>query len=440
MQKRIWENLNSFYLIGIGGVSMSGLAKFLLAKGKTVAGSDIAAGDYTAELIEAGIKVSIGAVCESVSAYEVVIYTDAVKEDNPQLSEAKLLKKFIYSRGQFLYEVSRTFKTVIAVSGCHGKTTCTAMLAHIFAAANKEFCSHIGGRDKTFSNTYYCGNSYFLTEACEYKKNFLLLKPDIGVVLNSDADHLECYGSKENLISAYRQFISVSGVSVSLCGDNVIGGITFGYGKNADYHAKNVKLAGGVYSFTVCEGACELGNFKLSVYGKHNVLNALAATAVARSAGIPFRYIKEGIAGFSGVERRFEIIGTVNGAPVIADYAHHPNELRATLKTAKKVTAGRLFVVFQPHTYSRTKNLFKDFVKVLSPLNNLLIYRTFAAREYFDDSGSALTLSQSVKKSVYADDPRDLADYFSLARQGDAVLVLGAGDIYDIAKSVLETN
>jgi len=437
MQKRIWGNLNSFYLIGIGGVSMSGIAKFLLAKGKVVAGSDAAVGDYTAELQKLGIKVSVGNVPESVSAYDAVVYTDAVHEDNLQLSEAKRLKKVIYSRGQFLYEISRTFKTVIAVSGCHGKTTCTAMLAHIFAAANKEFCSHVGGRDKTLSNTYYCGNSYFLTEACEYKKNFLLLKPDIGVVLNSDADHLECYGSKENLIAAYGQFISDSGISVSLYGDKVVGGVTFGYSKNADYHSKNIKSNGGTYSFTVCEGASELGTVKLSVYGKHNVLNALAAVAVARSSGIPFRYVREGLEAFSGVERRFEVIGSVNGAPVIADYAHHPNELRETLKTAKKVTAGKIFVAFQPHTYSRTKNLFKDFVKVLSPLNNLLIYRTFAAREYFDDAGSALTLSQSLKKSKYADDPRDLADFFSLARQGDTVLVLGAGDIYDIAKSAI---
>lgn len=439
MQKRIWENLSSFYLIGIGGVSMSGLAKFLLAKGKTVAGSDACAGDYTAELIKSGIKVSVGNVSESIAAYDAVIYTDAIREDNRQLAEAKSLKKTIFSRGQFLYEVSRTFKTVVAISGCHGKTTCTAMLAHIFAAANKQFCAHIGGRDKTFSNTYYCGNSYFLTEACEYKKNFLLLKPDIGVVLNSDADHLECYGNKENLTAAYRQFLSGAGVSVAPFGDKVAGGITFGYSKNADYHVKNVKSVGGFYSFMVCEGATELGSIKLSVYGKHNVLNALAAIAVARSAGIPFNLAKEGITAFSGVERRFEIIGTVNGAPVIADYAHHPNELRATIKTAKKVTSGRLFVVFQPHTYSRTKNLFKDFVKALSPLNNLLVYRTFAAREYFDDAGSALTLSQSLKKSKYADDPLSLSDYFSLAKQGDTVLVLGAGDIYDIAKSVLKT-
>jgi len=176
MQKRIWENLNSFYMIGIGGVSMSGIAKYLVAKGKTVAGSDIVAGDYTAELIKDGIKVSVGSAYDSVAAYEVVIYTDAVGENNPQLAEAKMLKKLIYSRGQFLYELSRTFKTVVAVSGCHGKTTCTAMLAHIFSASGKEFCSHIGGRDKTLSNTYYCGNSYFLTEACEYKKNFLQQK------------------------------------------------------------------------------------------------------------------------------------------------------------------------------------------------------------------------------------------------------------------------
>lgn len=437
---RFWDNFASFYFIGIGGVSMSGLAKFLLAQGKTVDGSDNVASVYTDELTALGSKIAIGGDKGSVRNYDAVVYTDAISENDIQLSEARALKKTIFSRGRLLADIGSEFGKVIAVSGCHGKTTCTAMLAHIFSAADKAFAAHIGGKDLTFSNTYYCGNDYFITEACEYKKNFLLLKPDISVILNSDADHLECYGSKENLRSAYLQFASNAETAITLFGDMNCGGVTFGYDKNSDYSARKIVSLGGMYCFSVYEGQNCLGAVSLNVYGKHNVLNALAAIAVGRAVGIPFDSIREGLKSFSGVERRFECIGDINGVKCVADYAHHPNEIRATLRAAKKITAGELFVVFQPHTYSRTKNLFKDFVKVLTPLENLLIYRTFAAREYFDDSGSALTLSQHIKKSRYGDDVRDITDFIAAAEEGDLILFLGAGDIYDIAKGIVKNQ
>ena len=181
-----------------------------------------------------------------------------------------------------------------------------------------------------------------------------------------------------------------------------------------------------------------MGRVSLSVYGKHNVLNALAAIAAARTLGIPFSDIAEGINDFKGVERRFENIGKIHGARCVADYAHHPREIKSALVTAKKLNKGKIFVVFQPHTYSRTKNLFKDFVKTLSCVNNLLVYKTFAAREYFDDAGSALTLSQKLKKSAYGDCPADIVDFLQSAKAGDTVLFLGAGDIYEVAKGLTE--
>jgi len=438
MQKRIWENYAKFYFIGIGGVSMSGLAKFILGKGKTVAGSDVSRSVYTHELEELGVKISAASAGESVSGFDVIVYTDAIKDVDIQLTEARKLNKVILSRGQLLTEVSRDFKRVIAVSGCHGKTTVTAMLAHIFDAADLGFGVHIGGRDKVYSNSYYCGNSYFITEACEYKKNFLLLKPDVAVVLNSDADHLECYGSAENLRRAYRGFAKSAESAITLYGDLEVYGVTFGYDNGADYSAKNIKGTKGTYSFSAYESESLLGEVKLSVYGKHNVLNALAAIAVSRAEGISFDKISQGLESFCGVERRFEKLGKINGAEVIADYAHHPNEIRATLRAAKKITSGRLIVIFQPHTYSRTKNLFNDFVRVLSHLKDLLIYRTFAAREYFDDAGSALTLSQHIKKARYGDDIKDICDFLRKAEEGDVILFLGAGDIYDVAKKIVD--
>ncbi|MDE7082640.1 MAG: UDP-N-acetylmuramate--L-alanine ligase [Clostridia bacterium] len=437
MRKSFLEFYDSFYFIGIGGVSMSGLAKYILACGKKVGGSDNYAGVYTEELSKMGAKIEIAESKGSVKYYDVVVYTDAVKENDIQLIEAHELNKTVLSRGQLLYEISRDFKKVIGVSGCHGKTTCTAMLAHVFACAGAKFGVHIGGRDKTFLNGFYSGRDFFITEACEYKKNFLLLKPDIAVVLNSAPDHLECYGSVANLRSAYNHFADSAEIAIVPYGDLKVEGITFGYEKNARFCAKRIVCTKGRYSFTVFDGDGKLGNITLSVYGKHNVLNALAATAAARSAGIPFARIKEGLADFTGVERRFENIGKYRGARCIADYAHHPDEISATLTAVKKINDGRLFVVFQPHTYSRTKNLFQEFVKVLSGINNLLIYRTFAAREYFDDKGSALTLSHSVKKSRYGDNIEDITDFLRAVDEDDTVLFLGAGDIYDIAKYII---
>lgn len=441
MRVKFTDKFDSFYFIGIGGVSMSGLANYLLSVGKTVGGSDICESAYTKALRDAGAKISIGGAAEEILGYELIIYTDAIKDTDIQLCAAICAKKCVISRGQLLYEISREFRRVIAVSGCHGKTTCTAMLAHIFSCAEKKFTAHIGGNDLTFSNFYRTGNDFLITEACEYKKNFLLLKPDVGVILNSDADHLECYGSEQALEAAYLEFAADSAVAVTLyCDLPVANATTFGYDKNADFCAKKIKNRNGRYSFVAYGDGTELGTVSLNILGKHNVLNAIAAVAAASSAGIPFEKIREGLESFSGVERRFERIGEFRGVECFADYAHHPNELRASLRTFKNLTQGKLYVVFQPHTYSRTKNLFKQFLKVLSPLNNLLIYRTFAAREYFDDAGSALTLSQSLKKSRYGDDARDIESFISKAAAGDLIVFLGAGDIYDIAKLIIKNQ
>ncbi len=416
---------------------MSALAKFLCGKGARVAGSDTVRSAYTEELSAIGVKIATGENKDSIQNYEVIVYTDAIGENDAQLAEAVKCGKEIISRGRLLAEVCKDFKKVIAISGCHGKTTAVSMAAHIFSASNLQFCAHIGGRDKTFSNFYYCGNDYFLTEACEYKKNFLLLKPDIAVVLNSEPDHLECYGSVENLKNAYTRFAYSAEMAVILYGDIGVDGITFGFDKNAAYSAVKISENSGLFRFAVREYDKILGEISLKVYGRHNILNALAAVAVARSAGIDFESIKKGLESFAGVERRFENLGRFKGAQIIADYAHHPEEIAATLKAVNKICKGRLFVVFQPHTYSRTRNFFKEFIKVLSPLKKLLVYRTFAAREYFDDAGSALTLSQRLKNSQYGETAADIVDFINGAGSGDCVLILGAGDIYDIAKDVL---
>jgi UDP-N-acetylmuramate--alanine ligase len=438
MNVNIIDKNNNFYFIGIGGVSMSALAKLLKNMGKIVNGYDCVASEYTAELESLGIKIVYDNSVKDIEACDLVVYTDAIKDNNIQLLKSKELGKNIISRGKFLNEVCKLYKTVIAVSGCHGKTTCTAMLSHIFNCASRNFTCHIGGMDTTFSNCFSRGYDYFITEACEYNKNFLKLDCEAAVVLNSDADHIECYGTIDELKKAYIQFAQKAQVAFCLYGDiNVDGAIIFGFDCRADYYAKCIKNNGGKYSFIAYEGDEALGKVDLDVYGKHNILNALAAIAVARYFGIQFCDVVNGLNSFKGVRRRFEYIGEYNGCDCIADYAHHPNEIKAVIKTAKSITEGQLFVVFQPHTYSRTKNLFAQFVRVLGNVNNLLIYKTFAAREYFDDAGCALTLSQAIKKCRYADNVQDLVYFIDNAKRGDKILFLGAGDIYYIAKKII---
>lgn len=417
---------------------MSAIAKILHAEGKRVAGCDRCEGEYTRALRSFGIDVTVGNVC-SFEDFQAVVYTDALADGNPSLIAARRQKKALISRGKLLSELCKNYKKTIAVAGCHGKTTCTAMVTHIFSCAGASFTSHIGGDDLDFTNGYACGNAYFITEACEYKKNFLFLKPDIAVILNSDADHLDCYGSKENLEKAYLRFADSAEHTIKLYGDLPgADGVTFGFDDRADYYAKNIRSERGRFTFRAFKGHSELGRIRLSVCGKHNVLNALAALAVADSCGIGFGKISDGLARFKGVKRRFEEIGAFNGATCIADYAHHPNEIKAALKTARALTGGELYVVFQPHTYSRTKDLFKEFVLTLAAVKRLLIYKTFAAREYYDDAGSALTLSNAVRHSVYGDCETDIEKFLKNAKSGDTVLFLGAGDIYEIAKTVTD--
>ena len=416
---------------------MSALAKILRSFGKRVGGYDKVSSQYTDDLSVEGMNIDIG--IGDVKDFNAVVYTDAINENDVLIVQARRLGKSLISRGELLREISFKYANTLAVAGCHGKTTCSSMLAHIFGAAGSSFTAHIGGRDVDYSNCHIAGRDYFITEACEYKRNFLYLKPQLALILNSEADHLDCYETPENLIHAYEEFAHNSQRVIKLYGDlERVNAITFGYDDRADYYAKNIRGKGGKYSFTAYKGKSALGKIRLNVYGKHNVLNALAAIAAASEMHLPFEAIQGGLQSFKGVERRFEFIGTVKGAVCIADYAHHPNEIKAALKTARAVTGGDLYIVFQPHTYSRTKLLFKQFVRVFGCQKRLLIYKTYAAREYFDDAGCALTLSKALSNSVYADNMQGICDFLMSAGREDCVIFLGAGDIYDVAKCLVD--
>ena len=442
MERKFWQNLQKIFFIGIGGVSMSGLAIYMLRMGFEVAGSDLTANAQTARVEKEGGRIFIGHSAANIEGAEAVIVNSAIASDNPELCAARGKGIPIYSRAELLGMVAGSFENTIGIAGCHGKTTATAMCAHVLEECSGSCSAHIGGEDAEYYNLYLGGEKYFVTEACEYKGNFLMLRPNVAVVLNTDSDHLDCYRDADALAEAYRMYVKRAQAAI-LCGEDKIAkeveaALTFGLTSYCDVGAENIRSNGGRYIFNVRIRNAIFERVRLNVFGRHNIYNALAAIAVAEYYGYPTALSVSGLQKFHGIRRRFELLGECNGARFIADYAHHPKEIAAVLATAREVSAGRLFVVFQPHTYSRTRMLFEDFLKVLLPLENLVIYKTYAAREFFDAQGSALTLSESLPNSLYMDSLRQMKMYLHCTlHAGDTVLFLGAGDIYFIAKRLL---
>jgi UDP-N-acetylmuramate--alanine ligase len=423
------------YFIGIGGVGMSALALHFHRLGYCVRGSDSQFSSTIAHLQMEGIQVFIG---EDEYVYEdIVVYTAAISPKHKQLVQARQDEKRLFSRGQLLGLLAEKFPHVIGISGCHGKTTCTAMLAHVFSCAGKKFTCFIGGEYTTLSNDFNAGSECLILEACEYQRSFLYLVCECAVVLNIDLDHMDCYRSEGALISAFQTFVSRAEHTIMNAEDSRCGQIsrTVDFGLlSGDYRAEIIAENEGMYTFQVIRNGVFCTTVCLSVCGKVNVYNALAAFAVADHYAIPPEVIARGLQQFQGVKRRFENIGAFRGSKVICDYAHHPQELYCTLQTARKICKGNIYTVFQPHTYSRTQNLFQEFVRVLFPLKDLIIYRTYAAREAYNDKASAKALASCLPNAIYVDDVVQLQALFERMnlKDGDIVLVLGAGDIYDI--------
>lgn len=446
MQSGHFGNNQKFYFIGIGGISMSALVKYLRKCGHEVSGSDIVSGEQTEELIADGVRVRIGIDAENpdLKYADAVVYTSAISEENAELKAARESGKTVLKRSELLNMICGDFGHVTAVAGSHGKTTCTAMCAHILKETNVPFAAHIGGEDSEFGNFYMSGHDFFVTEACEYKKNLLEINMDNAVLLNIDRDHMECYRNIDDLTDTFRLYCSKARTTF-VCADDErclkLGEFsTFGIDNPAaDYRALELRQSGEKYSFSVSEYGKTLCRVRLKAAGRCNVYNALAAFAAMRSYGFDEREICRGLETFVAVKRRFEGIGFYGGSAFICDYAHHPREIAATVATAEKTCRGKLYVVFQPHTYSRTKLLMEDFVKALRPIKNLMIYKTYPAREYYDASGSAYTLANNVGNCLYAESARELKTWLRTTLQpNDVVLFLGAGDIYYAAQYILK--
>lgn len=437
----------NIHFIGIGGVSMSGLAEYFASVGFLVSGSD--RNDFLAKsrLEKLGIKVFVGHSEENVIGAQTVVYSDAIANDNPELVYAKNNGIFCLSRGDALKMISENFGDVVGVCGCHGKTTVTCMLAHIFKCAGIKFTAHIGGEDVKLGNFVINGNDVFLSEVCEFKKNINKFVPDFAVCLNTGVDHMDCYSTEDELFNTYLNFVKRGYRSIINKSDAVLGdyngnnAVFFSSVESADCMAKNLKSKGGKYSFDFYLKNKKLGRINLLVYGRYNVDNALAAVSCANRMGISFQNIKEGLKNFAGVKRRFEEIGKLGKGVVISDYAHHPTEITACLKCAMEVAKGKVHVIFQPHTYSRTTFLKKDFISVLSKVENLALYKTFSARENYVLGGSAYDLHKLILGSKYFENVETALEYYAkVLKRNDLLLVLGAGDLYYLVKEKIADN
>ena len=419
---------------------MSALALLLTAHGVPVRGCDSRESFFLQKLRDAGIGVSIG---EDVSIREpIVVYTEAVDLHAPLLEKARREGRVILSRAALLGEIAQAYPQVLSVAGCHGKTSATAMLAHIFSAANLPFTCHIGGEDARFGNYHSTGEDYFLTEACEFRRSFLSLHSGIAVILNTDLDHTDCYADARDLLQAYTAFAGAADKVVVNAEDEnaarISHALSFGV-RMGDIHAARICPDGERYAFTVCEGNIPVTRIRLNVLGRVQMQNALAAYAAARLAGVTSRAIAAGLEQFYGVKRRFEWAGTMGGIPVICDYAHHPAEIAAAIETAEKLCRGTVRVLFQPHTYTRTRDLMADFVSVLRRVESPVIYRTYAAREKFFWEGSAPALVSRIPEAVYAQSPQEAKRrLLENSEPDDLILVLGAGDIDEIVRSLLD--
>ncbi len=447
-----------FHFIGIGGVSMSTLALMLKKNGFYVQGSDEVLNPEVKNLLKRRVRVFLGHSKNNVLGTDVVVYSSAIHEDNPELVYAKKHKLIMIKRAELLGLIAETYKTVIAVAGSHGKTTITAMISEMFLRAGLKPTLHIGGKLKSINSNYQIGNKkYFITENCEYKDNFLHVNPDISVISNIDSDHLDYFDNLDNIKLSFLKYAKgtrAGGINI-ICKDDensrglksLENAVTFGKNKGADIVATKIKeYKPGYFAFDVIFEKCKLGRIKLNIIGEHNVTNALAVVLVGLIEVMNFDLIKNAIENFSGVGRRSDLVGYVNGAKVFHDYAHHPKQIEKMIKTAKSLVNeknGKVIAIFEPHTFSRTKHLLEDFSKSFVGSDYVLLAPVYSAREKESDGLNSSDLKDATQKHVknveLFSSFKDIVSRVKiLAKKQDIVLILGAGTIEKLSKMLVE--
>jgi len=445
------------HFIGIGGISMSGLAAVLLNSGFKVSGSDFKNSPIVEKLESSGAEIYIGHKRENIKNVDLVVYTAAIPSDNAELLEAKEKNILLMDRAEFLGEIMKGHKYNVAVSGTHGKTTCTSMLSHVTLAGNLDPTILIGGELDVIGGNFRIGASeYFLTEACEYNRSFLKFFPYIGVILNIDADHLDCYKDIDEIADTFLKFSKLIPEDGYLIGYNDdfrvkeilskvnCNTLSYGFDDSADVTAKNIVFnTNGCATFDVYKDNKSLLTLTLDVPGKHNILNALATVCVSIIFNISNENVIEGLSDCKGAHKRFEYKGEINGITVIDDYAHHPTEIKATLSTAKQIKHNKTYCIFQPHTYTRTKALFNEFTDCFNDTDELILMDIYAAREKntglvsSDELGDAIRLKGVKCTNVHSHDEA-LAYVKSKLETGDLLLTVGAGDVVIVGEKLLE--
>lgn len=439
------------HLVGIGGVSMCPLAEVLRGMGLQVQGSDMTESDTVRHLRSLGIPVAIGHNAENLGDCDLVIRTAAVHDSNPEIAGAVARGIPVYERAQAWGAIMQRYPNALCVSGTHGKTTTTSMCTHIFMAAEADPTVMIGGTLPLLHAGYRVGQGdTIILESCEYCNSFLSFFPTVAVILNVEEDHLDFFKDLHDIQRSFRQFAELvpEAGSVIVNADNAsameaVAGIahpvfTFSLDHPADCTAANLQEVDGRPVFDVMVRGEKYAHVELHVYGHHNVLNALAAASAAYVLGLPGHAVEEGLASFTGAGRRFEHKGTYHGAEVYDDYAHHPDELHALFTTAREMGYQRLVVAFQPHTYSRTAKLFDRFVEELKIPDVAILAEIFAAREQNTLGISSADLCRNVPGAVYCSTLDKVADQLrQVARPGDLILTVGAGDIYRAGEKLL---
>lgn len=447
----VLKNAKRIHFIGIGGSGMCPLAEILHSKGYSLQGSDNNESSIVERIRKLGIPVMMGQRAENIKGADMIVYSAAISRDNPELAAALESGVPTFQRAELLGELSRRFSNCVGICGTHGKTTVTSMTTQVMIDAGLDPSAVIGGKLPLTDSYGRVGKTEnIVMESCEYQDTFLYMSPDVAVILNIDADHLEYFKTMDNLILSFEKFAKSATKAVIYNGDDAntlkaikdIQGkdmISFGFESTNDYYAENIEEYKGAFTrFDIMYKGERLGNVSLSIPGKHNILNALASVAASVYSGAKFEDCVKGIEEFHGAGRRFEHLGTYKGIDFIDDYAHHPAELKVTLEAAMKMGYNTVWAVFQPFTYSRTVMHFDEFVDVLKIPDRCVMTEIMGSREVNTYNIYTSQLAEKIPNSVWFNTQEEVADFVvKNAKPGDLVLTMGCGDIYKSAHMMI---
>lgn len=446
------DTVKRLHFVGIGGSGMCPMAEILHHKGYSITGSDINESDTLQRIRGYGIPVSMGHRAENIGDAELVVYTAAAKQDNPELVAAREKGVPTLERSVMLGLLTEKFPNTIAVSGTHGKTTTTGMITQILIEAGRDPSAVIGGKLPFIGSNGRVGKSEnMVCEACEYVDTFLQLHPTVSVILNIDADHLDYFGTLDNIVKSFHQFSLQTARRIIVNGDNAnamraVKGITnaeiitFGRTADSDYYVTELNEEDtACEDFTVMYRGERVCRVNLHVPGEHNMMNALAAAAAAHGMGVDGAHIKAALEDFSGVHRRFEVLGQFDGVTVADDFAHHPTELSSVLSSAVRMGYHEVWAIFQPHTFSRTAMFLDEFAAALSIPHHVVMTEILAVRETNTYNIHTSDLAAKIPGSCWFDSFEEIADYvMANAKENDLILTLGGGDIYKCANLIVE--